>query len=372
MRVARSAFISIQAGLPTIFVGDFGIGKTSTLYAFSSFLGLEVVRLPLLGAVPEDIVGYPYKYDVVVDGKVIPLTGHATYDKIYRLSQGNCLLLLDEIGRIDQDRLQNVVATILDRKVGQFSIPDNVLIAGTCNTYDIGGQYDINYNVLTRCLWYKCSVDDLEEDMALVSGEYNHNWVKLPDDWRKYIPSAALFLLGFKKTNRTAFKRPDSEILSETFVCPRTLTYAKLALAANFSVGYKTISDIVDTCSASCGSAFGAAIGNYCKSLTLPDTELFINEYLLHELEYEFEVNPVGNLMALFTEVTNYINLITDKDLAMARQIWNMSIKYIDRYIIEDYPEVALFIAHTLLKCNESVRGLLPAKLIELMRRAKS
>jgi MoxR-like ATPase len=115
--------LNVAPVLPVFIWGPPGIGKSALVRQFAESVGLPCV--PLLGSqlAPEDIIGVPQ----IVDGKsrFCPPTLIAR-DEAY-------CLFLDELNACSQEVQKAFYSLILDRRIGEFSLPPATVVIGAGN-----------------------------------------------------------------------------------------------------------------------------------------------------------------------------------------------------------------------------------------------
>lgn len=117
-------FLLYVAPVRPVFIwGPPGIGKSSMVNQFSSELGLECVSLLGSQLAPEDLIGIPQ-----IDGKVsrfIP-PSMIVRDKEY-------CLFIDELNIASSEIQKAFYSLILDKKVGEYSLPKGSIVVGAGN-----------------------------------------------------------------------------------------------------------------------------------------------------------------------------------------------------------------------------------------------
>lgn len=366
MKIQRTAWAVAQAGVPVIITGDNGIGKTTCAVKFAECLNLPYVKVALLGAAAEDLLGYPMVVEKEVElpnGEVIKkkLTDYARHTWLEQVENG-AVLILEEIARLDNDRLQNIVAQILDKSLGQYNIPKDTIVIGTTNLDDIAGINEINYNVLTRAAWYAADVSIEEEKKALITGLYDLEMqVKpLPAGWRKYIPAVRSHIGAFFTYRPSAFKNNDHS-RTTTWPCPRTVhMYLIPGLAAALSLGYNKLEDFEGVLTACCGSMFAETYINW--------RSLYVNKEP-KEIYQDIKNNDIdhsnANLMlAYLTEVQAWMLGLEDEEYA--KEVWRVCMNFVSNTLIEQAPEISVYIAYTFMQAKKLV-GKVPANLVKLL-----
>ena len=120
-----------------LFVGDAGLGKSFITQQWVDdqkkenpnfgFLDLRVAYLEA-----PDLIGYPE----VKDGRT-----HFNLPSIWP-TEGEGLILLEEVNRGKQDMMNALMQLLTDRKIHEYHLPEGWIIAGAINPDD--GNYDVN------------------------------------------------------------------------------------------------------------------------------------------------------------------------------------------------------------------------------------
>lgn len=362
MKVNRTCWAAAQAGVPVVLVGDNGIGKSTCAVEFARLLDKKVVKIALLGAAAEDLLGYPIvleEYDT--SGNRIKYTEYARHTWLKDLGP-DTVLVLEEIARLDNDRMQNVIAQILDKSLGQYNIPRETIIIGTTNVDDIAGINEINYNVLTRAAWYTTDVNLEEERKALVTGRYDLEVQvkKLPINWKEYIPPIRAHLGAFHTYRPSAFSTKNTT-RTTTWPCPRTVNlFLVSTLAASVSLGYKDLEDYEAALTACCGPQFAEQYVSWrAAHLEMEPREVY------EAIKQNKLPHKNANLMlAYLTEVQAW--MIGLNDLELAKDVWQTSMNFISDKLLEESPETSVYIAYTFMQANRLI-GKVPKQLVKLL-----
>jgi len=276
MRVAKAAFLAAQAGIPTVLVGDYGIGKSTVNYKFAKFWlqnkgynPNNIVHFPMVGALTEDLIGYP---EIQEDAEVGKITVNIPHERIKKLIHGKVVLLLEELNRGDE-RIQNAIAQILDGELGQFGKNGEILVLATMNKQG-RGIYELNENLISRMAFYECRIDANEERLAILTGKYDteNRFIPLPDNWKNHIPVVRSWLAGFYEFRPTAFMPSKEFNIDGPWPNPRSRD--KLAvptLAAMASVGDLDTEDIGEALEATMGKSFSVEFKIWFRTKEYPD-----------------------------------------------------------------------------------------------------
>lgn len=361
MKVQRTAWTSAQAGVPVILVGDNGIGKTTCALEFAKILNMKAVKVALLGAAAEDLLGYPVVKEVERNGHIKKVTEYATHTWLDAVERG-AVLILEEIARLDNDRMQNIVAQLLDKSLGQYNIPKDTIIIGTTNMDDVGGINEINYNVLTRAAWYNAEVGIEEEKKALITGRYDLEVTvkKLPEDWEKYIPAVRSHIGAFFTYRPSVFRRAEAQ-RSTTWPCPRTINmFLVPALAAALSVGYRKLEDYESIMTACCGPVFAENYVNWRSLYVNKEPAEIYDDIKRNDLDHSN-----NNLMiAYLTEVQAWMTGLENKE--QAKEVWQVCMNFISNKLLDQAPEISVYLAFSFMQAKDLVNKI-PPNLIKLL-----
>jgi MoxR-like ATPase len=115
--------LNVAPVLPVFIWGPPGIGKSALIRQFADSVGLPCVSLLGSQLAPEDIIGVPQ----IVDGKsrFCPPTMIARDDPY--------CLFLDELNACSQEVQKAFYSLILDRRIGEFTLPAGAIVIGAGN-----------------------------------------------------------------------------------------------------------------------------------------------------------------------------------------------------------------------------------------------
>jgi MoxR-like ATPase len=115
--------LNVATVLPVFIWGPPGIGKSALVHRFADAVGLPCVSLLGSQLAPEDIIGVPQ----IVDGRsrFCPPT-------LIARNEPYCLFL-DELNACSQEVQKAFYSLILDRRVGEFILPQGTIVIGAGN-----------------------------------------------------------------------------------------------------------------------------------------------------------------------------------------------------------------------------------------------
>jgi MoxR-like ATPase len=123
-------------GIPVLYTGHPGIGKTSMLEAAFASLGLECETIIASLREPSDFAGIPFPQDGVTK-MLAPWWA-------YRLSQKRGALLLDEINTAAPSVQAALLRVCLDKIVGDTALhPDTAIVAAMNPADTAAGGWDL-------------------------------------------------------------------------------------------------------------------------------------------------------------------------------------------------------------------------------------
>jgi len=306
MRVSDAAFLTAQTGVPVVLVGDYGLGKTTVISLFAQWLGYSRIRFRILGAVPEDLIGYP-KIVETEDGRMV--TRNIPHEDIANIAiSEKTIVIFDELNRANE-ALQNVISTIVDRELGQFNLPNSCLIFATMNEFGLG-TFELNEAIISRFAFFECGLELKEELTALIQGNYTteKKFQKIPDNWTEYIPTARTRIASFLQRRPTAITGERLNVQNRPWPCPRTIhKNAVKGIAACFSVKRQDLEE--DVLTATVGAAFASEFVAWRQNLNLPDPNEVLQNILngktvRYESPYIMLVS-ISDVLALIAAMAN-------------------------------------------------------------------
>lgn len=136
---SQRKYVPIVSGAP-------GIGKTTVVQSICEKYKLKKIEIDCSTLNSDDVIGL-----TVPDGKGADLTTKFSlpplytkimneYDETYEVkdSKYTHILFLDEISRVSNKVFNSIRSLILDKKVGEYKIPENVMIICAMNPFDKG------------------------------------------------------------------------------------------------------------------------------------------------------------------------------------------------------------------------------------------
>lgn len=262
--------ISVQARLPLLIWGPPGVGKTATVYAVADALGLpcEVVLAAIRE--PSDFAGLP----VVRDGAV-----HlAAPSWAQRLAARGGVLFLDEISTAPPAVQAALLRVVLDRVVGDTTLPDTVAVLAAANPPEqAAGGWDLAPPLANRFLHYDWVVDARSWVQGMVAGFAAPAVPRLPGEWATQLPFQRALVAGFVRARpHLLLQVPEDEHQAgRAWPSPRSWDLAARAMAACAAIGAGE--DLRLALVAGCvGDGVAVELMAYIRDLDLPDPEVVL------------------------------------------------------------------------------------------------
>jgi len=124
--------IALREKKAVLVVGKAGVGKTMSAYSFGKERSMKIIDAKLSQFDPVTIHGIPEKVEIP-NRKVKKVTKWNPTEFLADAVEGNCVLLLDEYDKARGATAAASYEILLQRKYGEFTIPDDVLIVATAN-----------------------------------------------------------------------------------------------------------------------------------------------------------------------------------------------------------------------------------------------
>jgi len=358
-RLRKSISHCIQRKRPLMIWGQPGIGKSDIVADVAQSQGRPLIdiRLPLLE--PTDMRGIPYLADVKItgaDGVVLQDTkGVDITNKEFRWSppsdlptdqMSNALVFFDEISAAPPSVQAATYQIILNRRIGSYKLPDNVVMVAAGNRVRDKG---VAYNMPTP----------LANRFVHVTLEAN------VDDWKMWalqnqISSDVVGYLNFQPQDLNNFNPSQA---SFAFATPRTWSFVSdLLQESKDGIDYDPIDDqtLSDLIRGTVGEASGLKFITYRKhTASLPAPRDILNGKvtkikdprpdvmyaLIVALSYEL-INTYGKaVMAQKGEDPNAIKK------------WHLDVDVFLRFIMDNMPpELCVFAVKTLMENGTGVK----------------
>jgi hypothetical protein len=225
--------IAIEAGIPVLWWGAPGIGKTFRIrgYGEATKRLTEVVIASIHP--PEDFSGLPVR-----DGD------RARYlppEWAVRLVEaGGGLLFFDEISTAAPASQAALLRVVLERAVGQLQLPEAVSIVAAANPVEqASGGWDLSHPLANRFLHIESSADPSAYVTGMLSGFPIPEPLHLPSAWKSHIPTERAKVAAFIKARPQLLLVVPSDAgkASRGWPSPRSWDALARALAASKAIG---------------------------------------------------------------------------------------------------------------------------------------
>lgn len=264
--------IAIQSGVPTLFYGEPGVGKSSSLMAFGAALNEPTEVVISSVREPSDFAGLPV---LTEQGVILHAPSWA-----HRLCKaGHGILFLDEISTAAPAVQSALLRVVLDGVVGDLELPKRVKVVAACNPVDQAANgWDLAPPLANRFCHIKWRVDIEKWIDGMVSGFPTPEVTKLPDDWyEQCMPQARAIVASFIKARQALLLNlpKDESQMGGAWASPRSWTMAAQMLAACDSI--KAPKECKMELIAGCvGEAPALEFVNWAEELDLPDPEFVL------------------------------------------------------------------------------------------------
>ena len=188
---ASALSIAIQAGAPVLAWGPPGVGKTATVIAVADALSLPLEVVLASIREPSDFSGLPVIRD---DGVSMEAPSWAR-----RLAaSGKGILFLDEISTAPPAVQAALLRVVLDRVVGDLSLPSGVAVVAAANPPEqAAGGWDLSPPLANRFCHLSWGLDTQGWIDGMIQGWPTPQVVRVPDGWESGIPAARAIVAAF-------------------------------------------------------------------------------------------------------------------------------------------------------------------------------
>lgn len=219
----------ILAQEPIMIHGKPGIGKSDMIKEIGRDLNRPVIdiRLALLESV--DIKGYPYLKEI--EGEDAKVLSFAMNEEFPRDENSNAILFFDEINAAMPSTQLAMYQMILDRAIGNYTLPKGVsMVAAGNREADKGGIFSMPKPLENR--FVHVEVDPKFEDWA--------NWA--------ITSGVHAEVIGYLAKNEQKLNMFDPNTSSRAFATPRSWAKTSKLLKANENIGHDRLYNLVAGC----------------------------------------------------------------------------------------------------------------------------
>lgn len=278
LEINKSLDKLIESQIPVFVWGSPGIGKSSIIKQIAKDKGLEFVDLRLSLLDPTDLKGIPF-FDKDSNEAVWASPNFLPSDKA---SKG--ILFLDEINTAPPSVQASAYQLVLDRKVGDYELPEGwSIVAAGNNESDRGVVYRMPPPLANRFVHLSMEVSF--------------------DDWKAWAYSAGIesSIIAFLQYDSTKLFDFDPSKNQKSFPTPRSWEYVHKILASGIEYSL-----LLDTMSGAIGSESATAFISFRKVMNrLPD----IDALLAGE-----EVEVEGDSQVLFALIAGIVTNIRQEE----------------------------------------------------------
>jgi hypothetical protein len=223
--------VALKAKLPVFLWAGAGVGKSSIVKQLAESMGGISVDLRMANYQPTDISGIPFFNKAGNDGngdmsfaQPSKLPTQALADKYPII-----LLFLDELNSAPPATQAAAYQLVLDRKVEQYNLPDNVVIVAAGNREtDRGVTYRMPAPLSNRFVHLEVAVDF-------------QSWF----DWATTLGDVHPDVVSFISFSKDSLSDFDAKSSSRAFASPRSWEFVSRILNANTSGDESILSDLV-------------------------------------------------------------------------------------------------------------------------------
>ena len=218
--ITKSLHSLIESQIPTFIWGAPGVGKSSIVKQIAQELDVEFIDLRLSLLDPTDLKGIPF-FDKHTHRAVWASPSFLPHDE-----DTSGILFLDELNAAPPSVQASAYQLILDRKIGEYTLPKNwAIVAAGNRENDRGVTFRMPSPLANRFVHLDFDVD--VEDWK--------NWAYKAD-----IHSAVISFISFENSQLFMFQ---ADAMQKSFATPRSWEYVSNIL--NSSAGEELLLDLI-------------------------------------------------------------------------------------------------------------------------------
>jgi MoxR-like ATPase len=275
-----AAAVAAQAGIPVLFWGDPGVGKTSWVKGLAEALGWPIETVIASIREPSDFGGLP----VVHQGQVF-LACPAWAGRLADVKRG--FAFFDEANTAPPSVQAAMLRVVLERVVGDLEVPEEISMIAAANPTDTAsGGWELTPALANRWLHLPWPLDADKWCRGIVAGFPMDDYPVVPTDWKKGLPAKLALVSSFIHHRKTLLLRVpgteegeddeersvDSSSAGRAWPSPRTWEMTAKALAAADAAGVDQAAKTELVCGC-VGQGAGLEFVSWADKLDLPDPD---------------------------------------------------------------------------------------------------
>jgi hypothetical protein len=302
----KSLISMIDSKIPVFVWGNPGVGKSSIIKQITNDKDMDFIDLRLSLLDPTDLRGIPFfdasnKSAIWAKPEFLPNTNSQAYG----------ILFLDEINSAPPTVQAAAYQLILDRKIGEYTLPINYAIVAAGNyESDRGVTYRMPTPLANRFVHF-----DFELDFS----EWK-SWA-----YESKIDARIISFLSYKPQNLFTF---DAKAKEKSFATPRSWSFVNDILNSNLQIEF-----LKDVISGAVGKESSDEFMNFCKIIDkLPNIQELINGTLnevptnnsvlyalctgiVYSLKENSSIEKVTNILDYSLNLPNEFSVMLIRDL---------------------------------------------------------
>ncbi len=302
----KSLISMIDSKIPVFVWGNPGVGKSSIIKQIANDKDMDFIDLRLSLLDPTDLRGIPFfdasnKSAIWAKPEFLPNTNSQAYG----------ILFLDEINSAPPTVQAAAYQLILDRKIGEYTLPINYAIVAAGNyESDRGVTYRMPTPLANRFVHF-----DFELDFS----EWK-SWA-----YESKIDARIISFLSYKPQNLFTF---DAKAKEKSFATPRSWSFVNDILNSNLQIEF-----LKDVISGAVGKESSDEFMNFCKIIDkLPNIQEIINGTLnevptnnsvlyglctgiVYSLKENSSIEKVTNILDYSLNLPNEFSVMLIRDL---------------------------------------------------------